>query len=253
MIIAHISDTHIDGQADDNRQRIENFTDTISDIARLEQAPDIIVHTGDLVHNGTREEYDTVQAILAEIETPAFVIPGNRDHRVNLRRSFVNPTYRNLHPEFVQYEIDGWPVHIVMVDTVCAMSNKGDYCPERLRHLAGLARHTPPRPTLAFTHHPPFDANACPDPFQFIDRTTMDRLIDGLSDLPDLKAVFCGHVHRFDIGNVAGKPAFAMPSVATTLRWGDYPPHLTRRPVYQIIEAGQNGAVSVETRIVQAF
>ena len=54
MIIAQISDTHIALDSPDADQRIRDFELTIADINALDPAPDVIVHTGDIVHNGRR-------------------------------------------------------------------------------------------------------------------------------------------------------------------------------------------------------
>jgi 3',5'-cyclic AMP phosphodiesterase CpdA len=55
MIVAQISDTHIALDTPDADQRISDFVRTIADINALDPAPDLIVHTGDIVHNGRRE------------------------------------------------------------------------------------------------------------------------------------------------------------------------------------------------------
>ena len=57
MIIAQISDTHIALDTPDADQRIRDFERTIADINALDPAPDVIVHTGDIVHNGRQDEY----------------------------------------------------------------------------------------------------------------------------------------------------------------------------------------------------
>ena len=57
MIIAQISDTHIALDTADADQRIRDFERTIADINALDPAPDVIVHTGDIVHNGRQDEY----------------------------------------------------------------------------------------------------------------------------------------------------------------------------------------------------
>ena len=52
MIIAQISDTHLALDAPDANQRLRDFALTVVDINALDPAPDVIVHTGDIVHNG---------------------------------------------------------------------------------------------------------------------------------------------------------------------------------------------------------
>ena len=89
MIIAQISDTHIVLDAPDADQRISDFKRTIADINALDPAPDVIVHTGDIVHNGRADEYAQAVAILKRAQAPVYVLAGNKDDRANLRAAFA--------------------------------------------------------------------------------------------------------------------------------------------------------------------
>ena len=101
MIIAQISDTHLAFDAGDAEQRLRDFTDTILDINALDPPPDVIVHTGDIVHNGRQDEYAQAAAILAEARAPVFVLAGNKDDRENLRAAFSARGYLAPDSEFI--------------------------------------------------------------------------------------------------------------------------------------------------------
>src|SRR5947209_17698760 len=88
MIIVQISDTHLTLDTPDAGQRMRDFSLTVADINALDPAPDVIVHTGDIVHNGRQDEYAQAVATLAKARVPVFVLPGNRDDRTNLRAAF---------------------------------------------------------------------------------------------------------------------------------------------------------------------
>ena len=88
MIIAQISDTHIALDTPDADQRIRDFALTVADINALDPAPDVIVHTGDIVHNGRQDEYAQAVATLANARAPVYVLTGNKDNRANLREAF---------------------------------------------------------------------------------------------------------------------------------------------------------------------
>src|SRR4029077_20945437 len=92
MIIAQISDTHIALDSPAAHQKIRDFELTIADINVLDPAPDVIVHTGDIVHNGRQDEYRQAVATLAKARAPVYVLAGNKDSRVHLREAFC----RNL-------------------------------------------------------------------------------------------------------------------------------------------------------------
>src|SRR6185295_9447876 len=93
MIIAHIFDTHIALDTPDSERRVRDFEDTIADINALDPQPDVIVHTGDIVHNGRPDEYAKATAILAKARAPVYVLPGNKDNRQNLRAAFSSRGY----------------------------------------------------------------------------------------------------------------------------------------------------------------
>src|SRR5258708_19250158 len=93
MIIAQISDTHLALDTPDANQRIRDFALTVVDINALDPAPDVIVHTGDIVHNGRQDEYAQAVATLAKARAPVYVLGGNRDNRPNFRAAFSPVEY----------------------------------------------------------------------------------------------------------------------------------------------------------------
>ena len=129
MIIAQISDTHIALDTHDADQRIEDFERTIAALNALDPAPDVIVHTGDVVHNGRQDEYAQAVAILAGASAPVYVLAGNKDDRANLHAAFSACGYLAPDSEFIDYAIEDFPVRLIAVDTLSAGSNKGDFCP----------------------------------------------------------------------------------------------------------------------------
>ena len=88
MIIAHISDTHLALDTPDADRRMRDFASTIADINALDPPADVIVHSGDIVHNGRQDEYAEALALLAKARAPVYVLPGNKDDRANLRAAF---------------------------------------------------------------------------------------------------------------------------------------------------------------------
>src|SRR5262249_6782029 len=138
MIIAQISDTHIALDTPDADQRICDFERTIADINALSSSPDVIVHTGDIVHNGRSDEYAEAVRILAKARVPVYVIPGNKDDRENLFAAFSPRGYLASGSSFIEYAVEEYPVRLISADTLSTRSNKGEFCSERAERLIGL-------------------------------------------------------------------------------------------------------------------
>jgi len=250
MIIAQISDTHIALATSDADQRIRDFERTIAEINALDPAPDVIVHTGDIVHNGRQDEYAQAVAILAKARAPVYVLAGNRDDRTNLRAAFSAGGYLSADSGFIDYAIEDYPVRLIAVDTLSSGSNKGDFCPARVKRLVDLIDAETSKPIAVFAHHPPFEVKVGPDPINFETLEAMARLRQALQHSGRVVVVISGHVHRGTAGHVGSIPATVMPSVATTLRKGEYPPHMKTRPVYHIHRFDPAWGFATEARIV---
>ncbi len=248
MIIAQISDTHIALDTSDADQRIRDFERTVADLNALEPAPDVIVHTGDIVHNGRRDEYAQAVVTLAKARAPVCVMVGNKDNRANLREAFSACGYLVPGSDFIDYAIDDYPVRLIALDTLNPGSNKGDFCRERVGNLIDLIDAETTKPIAVFTHHPPFEVPV--GPLHFETRDMMLGLRRALQHSGRVVAVFSGHVHRAATGHVESIPATVMPCIATTLRKGDYPADMTTRPIYYIHRFNPIWGFSTETQIV---
>jgi Icc protein len=250
MIIAQISDTHIALDTPDADQRIRDFESTIADINALHPAPDVIVHTGDIVHNGRQDEYAQAAAILAKASAPVYVLAGNKDDRAKLRAAFAACGYLSTDSEFVDYAIEDYPVRLIAVDTLSSTSNKGDFDPERFRRLTDLSDAGTGKPIAVFAHHPPFEVKVGPNPINFEEPEAMTRLQLALQHSGRVVVVFSGHVHRAAEGHVGSIPAIVVPCIATTLRKGEYPAHMKHRPVYYLHRFDPDGGFTTEARVV---
>jgi 3',5'-cyclic AMP phosphodiesterase CpdA len=251
MIVAQISDTHIALDSPDADQRIRDFELTVADLNALDPAPDVIVHTGDIVHNGRQDEYAQAVATLAKARAPFYVMAGNKDNRANLREAFSACRYLSPDREFVEYAIDDYPVRLVALDTLSSSSNKGDFCCERVSHLIDMIDAESTKPIAVFTHHPPFEVRVGPDPLHFETSEAMSVLRRALQHSGRVVAIFSGHVHRAAAGYVGRIPATVMPCIATSLRKGEYPAQMNRRPVYHVHRFDPAWGFATETRIAR--
>lgn len=210
MLLAHISDLHVIEPGKlaygvvDTTPMVENA------IAHLNTlSPDLIVITGDLVHNVHLVEYQRLQAMLQPLKMPVYLIPGNHDSRALIREVFSTHTYLPT-AGFLQYTVEDYPVRLIMLDTNVPGEGHGELDAERLDWLDQQLAQQPNRPTILFMHHPPF--------------TTGIELMDsyGLTGLQGLETIVkkydciqrigCGHLHRPIQKLWAGTLAYTVPS-----------------------------------------
>ena len=234
MIIAQISDSHIDPESDKLKDRLTDLRRVVDNINIQDPTPDIVIHTGDIVHNGTQEKYDLALTILRDVGAPLHVCPGNRDDRDLISKNFHTGRTITSSSKFLQYSIDNYQVRLIALDTICATSNMGDYCQERANTLSAILAEEPEKPTALFMHHPPFEIVGSKYPFQFEDWGTVDFLASVLKQNSQIKHLFCGHTHRNSRGKILGIPASTTPSIAMDLRLGEISYGQEVQPVYQI-------------------
>jgi 3',5'-cyclic AMP phosphodiesterase CpdA len=251
MIIAQISDTHIALGAADADRRAADLERTLADINALDPAADVIIHTGDVVHGGRREDYAAAAALLATAHAPVYVAPGNRDDRENLRRS-LSRWVPAAGSGALDYVVEDFPVRLIAVDTTTSASNKGDFSPERDRGLTALIEAADARPIAAFMHHPPVTISVGPDPLNFVTAEAMASIQGSLKRSGRVVAVFCGHVHRSTWGRIGNIPVMVAPCTATTLRKGDYPSRMQSQPIYHLHRLNSACELVTEVRIVAA-
>jgi len=216
--IVQISDTHISSDAPGRKQDLLNSVHAIN---ALDEKPDVVVHTGDVSHNATAEEYRSARQALDQLDMPYFVMVGNRDKRKELLNEFNDERLQLPEQGWVQYAIDQYPVRMILVDTICESSNKGQLCSERLQHLESMILADTNKPTVLFLHHPPYEATGIPDPYQYEDWQDVKKLSKLLSRFTNLCGMYCGHVHRYIDGEIANIQASAITCAAGDLRKGD--------------------------------
>jgi 3',5'-cyclic-AMP phosphodiesterase len=252
MIIAQVSDTHLALDKPDAERSVRDFASTIADINALDPPADVIVHTGDIVHNGRQDEYAQARALLAKARAPVYVLPGNKDDRANLRAAFSTRGYLTPVSEFIDYAIEDFPIRLIALDTLKPGGNRGEFRPEQARRLIELIGAESHKPIAVFTHHPPFEVTVGPDRFHFERPESMARLREALQHCERIIAVFSGHVHRAATGQIGRIPASVAPCIATTLRKGEYPPPMKTRPVYHLHRFDPAWGMVTESRIVGA-
>ncbi|MBT3989283.1 MAG: phosphodiesterase [Rhodospirillaceae bacterium] len=255
MIIAQIADTHLGAtDADDLtfRVRAENLQACITDINSLNPLPDAVIHTGDLTQHGQPAEFAHARELLAALNAPFYITPGNRDGRDGIAEAFAKEEYMKTDGSFVHYAVEAHLVRLVAMDSLGEPGEpKGEFCPDRLARLDATLAEVPQKPTAIFMHHPPFDVPTAPDPFAYQRREAVADLAAVISKHPQVVRIFAGHMHRPWTAEIGGVAASTVPSVATNLRYGEYPDEMAEQPIYQLHRFDSDFGFASETRLTE--
>lgn len=192
MLIAQISDTHVSLGSPADAARLAALDEAIAHLQRLPARPDLVLITGDCTHNGTNAEYARFQERLAALTMPAFVIPGNHDHRENLLAAF-GPQGDAPLDHFVQFVIDRGPLRVIALDTHIPGQDAGELCDRRLAWFEARLEEAPQRPTLICMHHPPFQTGMTV--FDEIGLRHAERFGAIVARHPQIEAIVAGHLH----------------------------------------------------------
>ena len=172
--------------------------------------PDIVVTVGDQIegygedYERSAAEWDSVLALLGELEAPIYLIPGNHDIWDDTSEAmFTEKT--GFKP---YYSFDYGNTHFVVLD-VSRIESSEDFPEEQRTWLVGdLERHRDAEHTFVFYHKPLWE--------QTLPRGRSDRMHDIFARY-GVDAVFNGHYHEYFAGDYDGVAYTVMGSSGATL------------------------------------
>lgn len=217
MKIIQISDTHIThlgGTTNENAERAIRFINSLQ--------ADLVVHTGDITIMDPDRDADREVAvrILAGVEAPLKVIPGNHDVGEPGDNPFGDrpvtservAAYRAHFGDDRFVELVGdWAV--VGIDSELFESGLSEEA-EQWEWLERLPEVVGERPTLVFTHKPIRAPRAeQQDTHLSIGSVAAPRLEESLAKI-DVRGYGSGHLHHYALTWLDGRPVVSAPSTA---------------------------------------
>jgi 3',5'-cyclic AMP phosphodiesterase CpdA len=252
MKIAQFSDTHMLAPAADHNAtqlRADWLRETVADING--QRPDAVIFTGDTTQTGHPEEYAILFEILATLNAPLYVIPGNRDDSAALRRACGDREHLRQSDKYFHYVVEDLDVRLIGIDSTDHGERMGVFCSERQTWLDAVLRKGRDRPTLLFIHHPPFDVD---DHYVGGYRRADEAvaLTDIIGRNSQVKGLLCGHVHCPVNREWNGTRVVVTPSIAVDLRKGVDESDAKERPIYMLHEVSGAAELTSQLRVVGA-
>lgn len=218
--ILHISDTHIvpDGSLVsarlDTARALTSLITRIGSIRDQIGPIDAVLVSGDLSDDGSAASYQRFKALMAPLDLPIHVIPGNHDTRAPMRAAFA-----------AQLPVDGplnWEqrvgdIRLIGLDTLVEGQGLGTLAPDSLLFLENALSQTDELPVLLALHHPPFASG-----IGFMDKiglTNRDDFRDVVAGYTGALRIVCGHIHSMMVADIAGHVAISAPSPCSTFAY----------------------------------
>jgi 3',5'-cyclic AMP phosphodiesterase CpdA len=189
---AQVSDSHIGFTGTANTDVTGSFGHAIDQINSLGYTPDFVIHTGDLTHLATPDQFDQVKQMMTRLSTPhVFTVPGEHDSVDDAGQKYRNTFGAGTRGDgWYSFDIAG--VHVIALVNTLHMTKLGHLGQDQLdfvaKDVAGLSSDTP---IIVFSHIPLFAMY--PDWGWGTDDATQ-----ALSYLRRFSSVTClnGHVHQ---------------------------------------------------------
>ncbi|WP_067573085.1 metallophosphoesterase family protein [Nocardia acidivorans] len=154
---AQISDSHIGFTGTANANVTDTFTEAIGQVNALGYTPDFVIHTGDLTHLATPEQFDQVHQMMDGLHTPhVFTVPGEHDSSDDGGQRYRSVFGRGTRGDgWYSFDIAG--VHVIGLVNTLNLQSLGHLGTDQLefvrKDVAGLSSDTP---IIVFSHIPLF-------------------------------------------------------------------------------------------------
>lgn len=183
---------------------LESFQSVIQAFEQMSWPVDLVLATGDLVHDANPTGYRNLASLLDRFGCPVYCLPGNHDIPEVMRQ--------HLHSSRVSTprEVDSGSWRILLLDSVVVGEVGGRLCTEQLEQLQASLQQQPDRPTLVALHHQPVEVGS-----HWIDQMGLQNATDFLRIIDrcrQVRGVLWGHVHQQFEGQRRGVKLMATPS-----------------------------------------
>lgn len=227
-LLVQLSDLHIGG-TENGLDPIPRLEAVIEAVRALPNRPDGVLVSGDLTDDGVEEGYWVAREMLARLEVPLHVIPGNHDDRGRLREAFDLPGEGD---EPINYSVAVGDLRLVAFDSIVPGQDPGDFPSGQLRWLDKELAAEPEGPTLIALHHPPLATGIAEwDEINLLP-PQREALASVVARHPQVRGIVGGHLHRVAASALAGRPVLAAPSTYWQVR-----PDFEEEDKYTVVDA----------------
>ena len=238
--ILQISDTHLFAAPGGRLKGVDvdaALAAVVADMAARHGDAELVLLTGDLVHEETATSYARLAEALAGLTAPVLCLPGNHEDKALLAEACAGTALGCAKRVFP----GGWQV--LLLDSARPPEPTGWLPPAELAFLEqSLAEH-PQMPALVALHHPPLAVNSpWLDPMRVVNGA---ELLAAVARHRQVRAVVFGHIHQ-QFETVRDGTAFlGVPATCAQFRPGVAVSTADDRPPgYRWLRLGRDGALA---------
>lgn len=205
--IIQISDSHLFADASQSLLGVnteESFQAVVSFIKNAAGKIDLIIHSGDLSQDGSKESYERVAQALKELQVPVYYIPGNHDNVRTLTAVYpIEPISGHKH-----IVLKNW--HIILLNSQKPGCVEGYLDASQLTYLQHCLQTYPEHQAIIVFHHQPVLMGCA-----WLDNLGLknaDEFWQLISGYPKVNSVLFGHVHQENVQMVNGVKCYSVPS-----------------------------------------
>jgi Icc protein len=169
-----------------------NALDAVLDLTQQLGPTDLVLATGDLVHDASAAGYSRLRERLSGLDAPVYCLPGNHDLPGPMREHLTGG--RVEMPPWVRR--DGWL--LVFLDSTVPEEDGGHLRPEELDRLEATLQGHPEQHCLICLHHHPLATGSSWMDSMAVDNA--DQLLAIVESHPQVRGLLWGHIHQeFDL------------------------------------------------------
>lgn len=211
----------------------------VLDSACSDLTPDMIIVTGDLVHDGSKKGYKSLAKTLTKTGCPSAAIPGNHDSILSMQ----NMLEKHHVPTGGKIDLGNW--RLILLNSQVPGKEHGHLSRTELDLLDEALSDAPPH-ILIFLHHQPVPVGS-----EWLDNIGLDNpqeLLSRTQHNPAVKGIVWGHVHQPWEGRLGHMQLLATPSTCIQFAPGQDEFGLdTLPPGWRMLTLGKNGELYSRT------
>ena len=244
--VIQITDTHIFESADadfDGCDTSASLQRVIEHIKLQEEQADLVLLTGDLVHEPVYLAYENLKNQLHSLTMPVFCLPGNHD-APTLMHKLLNEG--NIHTKKT-IKLQNWSV--ILLDTYLHGSHSGRLEVEELLFLENCLENNSEENILLSMHHPPVLIGS-----SWMDAMTLENSQEFFSLLDrcsELRGIIWGHIHQVFESERKGVALYGSPSSCVQFKpKTDKYVRDDLGPAYSVLELYKDGRIEIKVQWV---